>query len=147
MGGERLTRPVFLCFVFGTDHDFSNVLCFICISGILGKADVLLDVREAPVLAVRGLGLTGSAAGEVSQSFSPSWLLSISNFVAVLREHFVLLFSCFKVCVSLCVQVDAEIWGINRCYLKKLIYGQLNNMPINPDLIGNQGTFFFLSAM
>lgn len=48
--------------------------------------------------------------------------------------------------MSPCVQVDAEIWGINRCYLKKLIYGQLNNMPINPDLIGNQGTFF-LSAM
>lgn len=45
--------------------------------------------------------------------------------------------------MSPCVQVDAEIWGINRCYLKKLIYGQLNNMPINPDLIGNQGTFFF----
>lgn len=119
MGGERLTRPVFCVFyfVFGTEHDLSNVLCFVCISGIWGKADVLLDVGEAPVLAARGPGLTGSAAGEGSQSFSSSWLLSISDFVAVLREQFVLLFSCFKVCVSLCVQVDAEIWGINRSYL------------------------------
>lgn len=39
---------------------------FVCISGIWGKADVLLDVEEAPGLAVSGPGLAGSAAGEGS---------------------------------------------------------------------------------
>lgn len=117
--------------------------------GFLAEQIFYLTSVEKPLTWQPGVrALAGSATAEGSKGFSPSRLLFISDFVAILRKQYVLLFRCFKVHVflSLCAQADAEIRGINRCYLKRLIYGQLNNMPISSDLIGNQGTFF-LSAV
>lgn len=36
--------------------------------------------------------------------------------------------------------------GVNRCYLRKLICGQLNTVPVSLDLVG-RGELVFLSAM
>lgn len=105
--GEKLTRSVYCVVLFWVQIIISimSFASYVCISGILGKANVLLDVEEVPGLVVRGPGLAGSGTAECSQSFPPSWHPFISDFVAILRKQFVLLFSCSRfVNVSLSVR-------------------------------------------
>lgn len=87
---------------------------------------------------VQGLG--GSAWEEGSRAFlftaSPHF-----TFCCSFKKAVRIAFQPFQGTLSLSAQADAKVWGINRCYLKKLIYGQLNNTPVSSDLIGNRGTF------